>query len=395
MDPRVTCLPAGRSPRMTFLEENMKTAEVIIDYSEKNVDLYYATRFLAPDSYTFFQIDGKKYLLLSDLEIDRAKKDATVDDVLSLTKYLTKAKENGNPNNLEALSICLNELGVKKLIVPNSMPFIYVDFFRDRGFELEGRSNPFFSKRFHKTKEELGFIKDSQTAVFSAMKLAEDMIKMSAVQNGVLYLDDKPLTSDRVRDAIETHLFNAGCITGGDTIVAGGEDAIDPHCIGSGELRANEAIIVDIFPKSIKTRFYGDATRTFCKGEASDKLKDMYNTVLTAQENAIKKIKAGINGKDIHNEIMSYFVEKGYPTGEKDGRMQGFFHATGHGIGLEIHEEPCRIKPGDYTLEEGFVMSVEPGLYYKDIGGVRIEDLIYITKEDCKIIGSYPKKLEI
>lgn len=379
-----------------FKGVRMKTAELIIDTSDKNVDLYHATGFSGHDPYIYFKIGSKKYLMMSDLEVDRARKESRVDTVIKLTKYMEKAKKSGKkPLNLDAVVLALKEKKIKKIVVPKSMPFTMVDFLRNKKFRVEAGPSPFYPARLKKGKAELRHVLDAQRAVFSAMGLAEDMIRKSKIKGNKLFLNNRVLTSEMVRDAISLHLYKKGFISSEGPIVACGNDSIDPHSLGKGPLRPHQSIIVDIFPRSAKTYYWGDATRTFCKGKAPARLKEMYNVVKTAQVDAIKKIRAGVGGQKIHEGILKYFEGKGFVTGEKDGRMQGFFHGTGHGIGLELHEEPVRIKPDDYKLQEGFVTSVEPGLYYKGIGGVRIEDLVYITKKGCKILSKYPKKLEI
>jgi Xaa-Pro aminopeptidase len=374
----------------------MRSAELIIDTTEKNVDLYYATGFTAPDSYIYFKIGGKKYVMMNDLEIDRARKNAKVNSVLSFSEYANKAaKTCKDPGQIDVVITALKEKKIKKLVVPESMSFTTVDYLRKKGFKIEAGPTPFYLGRLQKDKAQMTHVLDSQRAVFSAMKLAEDMIRKSKIKKNALYLNGKPLTSEIVRDAIQLRLYEKGCVVTDGTIVACGNDTIDPHNFGSGILKPHKAIIVDIFPKSMKTLYFGDSTRTFCKGKAPAELKKMYKVVKTAQTEAIKKIKAGVNGKKIHEGIVNYFDDCGYPTGEMGGRMQGFFHSTGHGIGLELHEAPLRIGPIDYKLKEGFIASVEPGLYYKKVGGVRIEDLVYVTKKGCEVLGRYPKKLEI
>ncbi len=374
----------------------MKTAEVIIDSTEKNADLYYITGFSAPDPFIYFKIGSRKHMMMNDLEIDRAKKTANVHSVLSLTKYQKKAEKlSKTPTALDALIVALKEKKIKKLLVPDSMAFTKVDYFRNKKFRVESGPTPFYLNRLQKNPKEMKYVLDAQRAVFSAMRLAEDMIRKSTIKKNALYLQGKPLTSERVRDEIQLHLYGKGYVCSEGTIVACGNDSIDPHNFGSGILRPHQSIIVDIFPKSMKTLFYGDATRTFCKGKAPAKLRKMYNVVKKAQIDAMKKIRAGVNGFKIHQGILDYFESQGFSTGEKNGRMQGFFHSTGHGIGLELHEAPLRIGPVDYKMKKGYVASVEPGLYYKGIGGVRIEDLVYVTGSGCKILASYPKKLEI
>ena len=182
--------------------------------------------------------------------------------------------------------------------------------------------------------------------------------------------------------------------TANHTIVACGDQACDPHNEGSGPLSAGKPIIIDIFPHSNRTGYFADITRTVVKGTPTVEMRDLYNTVLEAQQRALSYIKAGVNGKEVHQQVTDLFEQKNYQTGEIDGRMQGFFHGTGHGVGLEIHEPP-RIGKTDNTLIAGHIVTVEPGLYYPGKGAVRIEDLVVVTEDGCKNLTTYPKVFEV
>ena len=107
---------------------------------------------------------------------------------------------------------------------------------------------------------------------------------------------------------------------------------------------------------------------------------------------ALRKIKAGVDGMEIHRAIQDLFVKRGYPTELRRGRRVGFFHGTGHGLGLEIHEYPRLQK---VTLKDRQVVTVEPGLYYPGLGGVRQEDVVVVTKSGHKMLSRFPKQLEI
>jgi Xaa-Pro aminopeptidase len=135
-------------------------------------------------------------------------------------------------------------------------------------------------------------------------------------------------------------------------------------------------------------------TRTVVRGRASDKVRRMFAAVLEGQETAFRMIRAGAPGRKIHDAITKRFTELGFPTGEIGGRMQGFFHGTGHALGLEIHEPP-RISKAAATLRAGMVMTVEPGLYYADAGGMRLEDVVIVRKGGCENLNRFPKVLEI
>ncbi len=372
-----------------------KRGRMIYDVPEKNADLYYATRFSAPDPILFVQAGGRSMLLASDLEIDRAKREAAVDRVLSLSEYRARAAAHTpQPTSADLLHELFTELGVDTIEVPEGTSFALVDALRRKGYTVEGGPVPFFPERFSKSSEELRHMKAAQRTVFASMRLARDTLRKSRIKGRRLVYRGTTLTSERLRTMIDVFLLERG-FQPEVPIVSCGKHALDPHDRGSGPLRSHDSIIVDIFPRSAKSWYCGDATRTFCRGRAPEALKKMYAVVRRGQQLGMERIRAGVNGRTVHEAILAFFAREGYPTGEKDGRQQGFFHGTGHGIGLEVHEEPARITQRDYTLKAGNVMSVEPGLYYAGIGGVRIEDLVVVTKAGCELLATFPKRLEI
>lgn len=373
----------------------MAIARLIYNSTEHDTDLYYAIKMWVHDPFPYLEVRGKKILIMNDLEIDRAKKQAKVDKVWSINPFIEAAKKkHKTQTTADVIYEILRKARVKKVEMPAQTTFTLVDALRKKGIKVVSGGNPFYPQRLIKTREEKQIMEKSQRTVFAALKKVEETLRASRAKGGKLYHKGTLLTSDRVRSIIDVFLMERG-YTASDTIVACGIHSIDPHDAGSGPLKPNEPIIVDIFPRSLKTRYFGDATRTFCKGKASPALKHMYGVVKKGQELGLKMLKAGVNGKKVHESIVALFDKEGYPTGERDGRMQGFFHSTGHGIGLDLHESPTRVGPVDQKMKAGNVVSVEPGLYIKGIGGVRIEDLVYITKRGCEILSHYPKRLEI
>ena len=373
----------------------MVSATFIYDCSERNADLYYATGFLAPDPFVFFSVKGKKYAILSDLEIDRARREAKVDKVLPITPFVMLAKKKKKvPDQADVIHEMLAYHYIKKIRVPVDAPFALMQALKRKGCKVEIGTAPLFEERLAKNREELRHIAASQRTVFAAIALARDVLAKSQIRGRRLVYRGKALTSERLRTMINVFLCERGFEAAG-TIVACGRHAIDPHDVGAGPLAPHSSIIVDVFPRSQKTRYFGDATRTFCRGRAPEALLRMYATVKDAQAMAIKMMRPGVNGRMIHEAVHQFFEARGYPTRVRNGRNEGFFHGTGHSIGLEIHEEPARMSFRDYVLEKGNVLSAEPGLYYPGIGGVRIEDLVHVTARGPEILGRFPKNLEI
>jgi len=372
----------------------MYDAILMIAASEKDANLYYATRFLAPDPFIYTEIRGKKTLLMSDLELDRAKSQAKVDNILStshLAKRLSQSKIEPTPVNM--IDSLYRDEKVKEVLVPGNFGFSYAEGLRKKGYHLTTKGEPFFEERLFKTEEEIAHIRETQRCTEAAVQEAVQTIKRSRVSNGKLYVNGKPLTSEAIKKIINVKLMEFDCIAE-HTIVSCGKDCVDPHNQGSGPLFANESIVLDVFPRSAKTGYFADMTRTVVKGKAKPKLKKMYQLVKEGQEIAFGLLKDGVDGSMVHHRIMKHFEKEGFKTGQINGRMQGFFHGTGHGVGLEIHEPP-RVSSVKQTLRAKQVVTVEPGLYYLDAGGVRIEDLVVVTKTGIKHLTRFPKVLEL
>ncbi len=370
-------------------------ALLMVGASEHLADLYYATRFRAPDAFVFLWTAREKILLASNLELDRAREQAAVDRVLSHALYEDKARAAGSkqPEANDVLRALLADLNLNNLLVPSDFPLGTADFLRSTGLNLHVAPNPLFPQRQIKDENEVRAILGAQQAAEAGMAAAVDMLKEASIDGGLLMHEGAALSSERVRRAIHLALMERDC-TARHTIVAGGEQGCDPHQEGHGPLRAGEPIIIDIFPSADHSGYFGDITRTFVKGPTSDAVGALYETVLQAQETALGQIRAGADGRAIHAEILEYFSAQGYPTGEKDGYMQGYFHGTGHGLGLEIHEAPRIGLRGD-TLCAGQVVTVEPGLYYRGLGGVRIEDTVVVRADGCENLTTFAKELEI
>lgn len=371
-----------------------KDTYLIIDTSEDNADLYYRTGFFVPDPVIYIEHRGKKILVLSDLEIDRGRVEATVDRVLSLTEYQKRvlAQKVKKVKILDVVDLVLRDLKIKKVIVPGRFSVKYADGLRERGYKVVPRDEePFFEERLRKTPREIGMIRDAMKETVRAMDLAVKMIATSEIRRNRLYLKGGLLTSERVKGEINAELSRKG-LTASHTIVACGVHSSMPHHRGEGPIYADKPVVIDIFPRSQASGYFGDMTRTVVRGEPSPGLVKMYDTVLRGQKLAIGMVKAGVRVRDIHSAVVDYFRSRGFETGVIGGKAQGFIHSTGHGLGLEIHEPP-RISLGDEVLETGNVVTVEPGLYYEKTGGVRIEDVVVVEKNGCTNLTRYPKKL--
>ena len=321
----------------------MSKARFIFDNAAVNTDLYYATKFVtAHDPYAFFEYKNKKYLLLDMLEVGRAKKEAKVDKILTVQDYREDIElRKGNPGDIaDVLQVVFKKYKITTIEVPPSFPISFAQVLKKRGFKVQVGSFPFYPEKSKKGPAEKKVMINAQKDVFKLFAFTEKILKKSKIKGNRLYYEGKVLTSEFVMFQLSVEMLKMGYNPKDSLIVACGKDGADPHNLGSGPLKPHQLIIVDIFPRSEKTYYCGDATRTFCKGKAPEKLKKQYNAVKKAQEYGIGLIKAGANGRIIHEKIVKYFEDLGYKTGEINGSYQGFIHGTGHGIGLSVHEYP-------------------------------------------------------
>ncbi len=376
-------------------DESVSEARLIIAASEADANLYYATRFLAPDPFIFVWQGAEKILLMSDLEVDRARAQAAVHAVLPLREYGERAKQAGadSPEMLNALVELLKERHIQRLQVPGSFPAEYADELRQRGLHLTVKRGPFFEERLVKSEIEVKWIADALRRTETAVDAAVGVIRQAEVRDGVLWWRGAVLSAEVLRRFIAGRLLDDDLLAM-HTIVACGEAACDPHNEGSGPLRAGQAIILDVFPRDTITQYFADITRTVVKGRAPEALRKMYEAVEAAQVCAMGLIRDGAQGDAVHREVQRTLEQCGFRTGQVDGRMQGFFHGTGHGLGLDIHELP-RVSKVATTLCTGNVVTVEPGLYYPGVGGVRLEDVVVVTETGCRNLTTYPKTLEV
>ncbi|MBM3278788.1 MAG: aminopeptidase P family protein [Candidatus Handelsmanbacteria bacterium] len=375
---------------------NGADALLLVGDSERHTDLYYATRFRAPGAFIFLWTPQSKIAVMSDLELDRAKAQAQVDQVLAHSALVEELRRQGQeqPAQHQVLLAVLRQLGLRRLLVPADFPFGLADQLRQGGIELQAGPAPLFPQRQIKSAEELQAIRRSLRAAELGMEVAVAALRRSQIgADQVLYTEGQVLTAQRLRQLIHHHLLDEEC-SAQRTIVACGEQGCDPHQEGSGPLRAGQTLILDIFPQSATSGYFGDITRTVVKGRAPALVQRLYETVRQGQQLAIGQICAGAEGGAIHKAVQDYFTAQGYTTGEEDGQLQGFFHSTGHGLGLDIHESP-RIGPRAPALQAGQVVTVEPGLYYRRLGAVRLEDVVLVGEGGCQLLTSYPKFLEI
>jgi Xaa-Pro aminopeptidase len=369
-------------------------ARLLYSASETDADILYPTGFFAPDPFLFVQKGKTRILVMSDLEMDRARRQAAVDRVLSWSKTAAPFEKEGKKASVaDVIARALRQLGLRRVEVPPSFPLGLAMDLDARGIRLDLGPDPFWPEREVKRKDEVRAIEQSLRAAEAGLEAGIAALQSCRIRDGWLRRDGRRFTAEDLRSVVNTRMMADGYVPS-HTICAHGDQAVDPHDEGHGPIRANTPIVMDIFPRSEKTGYFGDLTRTVVRGKASFALHELYAIVHEGVRLGHSRLRDGVEGMVVHREIQALFERQGYRTGVKDGRMQGFFHGTGHGVGLQIHEAPS-IGKRPSTLRAGHVVTVEPGLYYIGLGGVRIEDMALVTKAGSRVLTRVPKRLEV
>ncbi|GAB6878543.1 Xaa-Pro peptidase family protein [Halorubrum gandharaense] len=386
----------------------------LIDADQDDANQLYLSGFTGPDPFLTLYADGEVHVLVSGLEYGRAKKEADADVVDRHSDY---DYEYGGPDaRYDMYADFVADKDVESLVMPSRGPVGTADALRDRDIAVGVDTDDVLTEiRAVKTDAEIDHVRVAQEANEAAMRAAEDLLASADVagedvavddvaevgggtdgagEPGMLVHEGAPLTSERVKEEIEVTLLRHGCALD-QTIVAGGAQAADPHDRGSGPLRANEAIIIDIFPRHKASKYNADMTRTFCVGEPGEEIAEWYDLTEEALNAALDAIEPGVTGEEVHAAACEVYEDAGEPTFRTDPETEtGFIHSTGHGIGLDVHELP-RLSNGGSTLEPGHIVTVEPGLYDPDVGGVRIEDLVVVTEDDYENLTDYPIEFRV
>jgi Xaa-Pro aminopeptidase len=369
---------------------------LIVADSEHDANMLYAVGMFVPDPFIYFRCEGQCHVVLSDLEIDRARKNARHCRVLSYNQCVEKLRRRVKRPGLAAvISLLMRERKLRKIFVPADFPYGLARELRNYKVKVRVKKGGIFPQREFKRADEVKKI--SAALMMAEVGLAEGLQALKAAKVGrdrKLTYHGAPLTSEKLRSIINIAILQAGGLAS-HTIVAGGRQGCDPHEQGHGPLRAHEPIILDVFPRSQKTGYFGDITRTVVRGRASEAVRRLYDTVSRGQEMAFEKIHCGERASEIHRAIQTFFEGEGYKTGRKNGRMQGFFHGTGHGLGMEIHEAPRISLTSNDVLKTGHVVTVEPGLYYPQLGGVRLEDVVAVIPNGARNLTKFEKVLEV
>jgi len=365
---------------------------LVVGGAEDCPDIEYLTGFKPVDA-TVAMVNGRvKAMVVSVLEYGRACNEAPGVDVYTPEMLGLKPEARGKVSGWA--KGLLKRYGIKNVTVAPTLYYAVAQALTQARIKLNISKGLLFPEREVKSQEEIAKIAASQQAAVIAMRHAVNVISHARVDHaGCLRVKGRHLTSEALIDSATRVLIDHGCVCK-QMIIAGGTKSANPHERGSGRLKAGETIIMDIFPQHMNTGYWGDLTRTVVKGKASPYIKKMYNAVKAAQAAALSMLKPGVTGKSVHLRVCRELEKRGFPVKFPEDSRKGFRHGTGHGVGLCIHESPSLSMFGG-RLRKGHVITVEPGWYDPEIGGVRIEDTVVITSNGWKYLVPCEKRLEI
>jgi len=388
-----------------------KDAEALLLFSEsyKDGNMYYLSKFLAIDPFMLFKkVGNPPTIVISPMEASRAKKESIVRDVRSFADYdyfnIVKAAKDPQIGGMRVQAHVLEkEIGKRSLIaVSQSFPALLADFLRSEGFNIRPFHNLVENARETKEPDETKeMIEVQRIAEKVTAEIIDIVANCSVESNGALTFkaDGKKhfLTSGKIK-SIMGHAFLDEGVLNEDPIISCGPLSAIPHYSGEPDdkLKANQPIIMDIFPQSIRKRYFTDMTRTVVKGKAPKEIKKMFETVFEARDASLEALHAGALGSDMFHLCCNVFEKASYETIRGGKQIEkGFIHSLGHGVGLTVHESPGMGENSKIPLKEHAVVTVEPGLYDPKLGGVRIEDIVEITKEGCRNFTKMPVQLEV
>jgi Xaa-Pro aminopeptidase len=364
---------------------------VLIPTGSEDADFIYATAFAVETGLYIQFAPGDEVLVVSPLEIDRARAQSKVAQVIE------DRESYAHKSWARLAAKMLRERGVDEARVSPRLHAAQLEDLRAEGIAAVVDRELFLAERRHKSAAEAEAIQASQRAAEAAVVEVVRQLAAADIKDGLLWANGGPLTSEHLYARAQLVLGEMG-FTCPEMIIAGSPESALPHFRGEGAIRAGAPVIIDIFPVGRSSHYHGDLTRTVVVGEIPEEFRRMHAATLQALDAGVESIRAGVPGKDVHLAVCQVLVDRGYGTTsvgyEGPEGVAKMNHSTGHGVGLDVHEEPSLRQTSDEPLREGDVVTVEPGLYKLGLGGVRIEDTGMVTASGFHNFTTIPRSLD-
>jgi Xaa-Pro aminopeptidase len=361
---------------------------LIFGAPEASPDMFHAVPTGIIDPFLYVESDGRRAATISVLDAHKVEPmgieildpyDLGADELFSrgISRYEV---------DLELARRACEKLAVGRALVPPDFPVGLADHLRASGIELFVDPEAFVVKRRVKTRAEIEGIRRAQRAADEAMAVAATMIRAGGT------------TSEAVREAMQAVCDEHGCDLPDDVIVSHGPQSAIGHEAGHGPIGEGEVVIVDIWPRDRLSRCWADMTRTFIAAgmQPPEELAEYWRLTREALDRSFAEVRAGADCQHIYAISCEPFENAGYPTqrSKPAGTKldEGYYHGLGHGVGLEVHERPNLARTPD-TLLAGDVITLEPGCYSKQLGGVRLEDLVLVGEDGAELLTDFPYDL--
>jgi Xaa-Pro aminopeptidase len=377
-------------------------ADAVLIYGDsfRSADMRHAVPLGVPDPFLYAEEDGSRYVFSNSMEAGRLRELGLFDVHVHEEFGADELIESGVDRRELTAQLALRAVGsldLKRATVPENFPVWLADRLRDDGVELDVDQDLFDDRRRAKTAAQLEGMRRAQKAAEAAMDACRELLRRSEISGDQLLLDGEQLTVERVKADLNI-VFAAHDTTADEYIVAPGAQGAVGHDMGSGPIPPHTPLIVDIFPRDNESAVYTDMTRTFVVGNVPDDIREWHRLVKEALDRSVEEIRAGVDGRAVFDVVCDIFEEAGEPTPRTKTRGEtladGFFHGLGHGVGLEVHEQPGMGLVSKKPLVAGDVVTVEPGLYRAGYGGVRLEDIVLVTEDGAEVITDYPYDLQ-
>jgi Xaa-Pro aminopeptidase len=353
-----------------------------------------------PDPFLYVEVGGVKHAVISSMEIPRLQEAGGIEchalEEFGMDELVAQGLTRDAMTDQVSVR-AVKALGVTSAVVPYFFPLELADLLRAEGVELRVDRDLFYERRRVKSAAELAGIRRAQRGAQAGMTAARDLLRRAELANGSATLDGEPLTSERLKAAISAAFTANGC-SADEFVVSHGPQAAIGHHMGAGAIRSGEAIVIDLWPRDNESGCFADMTRTFCLGEPPEQLLEWHRLVKEALDRTAEQLRPGASARAIYDTSCDVFEQAGYQTQrtktQGEPLVNGYFHSLGHGVGLEVHEEPGMGITAKKELVAGDVVTLEPGLYEKGAGGCRLEDLLLITEDGAENLTDFPYDLQ-
>ena len=377
------------------------TDVLIIGDTERMADLRHEVPIQITDPFVYAEVNGRRAIAIFNFEIDRIRDAGVQAEFRPMEHYKPEevARETSDAytfrNELHLRAV--RDLGLTRAVVPRCFPVGIADHLRANGIELEVDQRFFDDRRRVKNAQELAGIRRAQRAAEAGMATARELLQRAVARNGGYVVDGDELTCELLKQHVDRAFAAHGC-TADEFIVSHGAQTAVGHDMGHGPIQADDVVMLDLFPRDRESACFADMTRTFVVGSVPDELREYHGRCKEALELCVEHIRPGLDGKELHRMVSDFFAGHGYPTQltkpEGSVLQDGFYHATGHGVGLAVHEQPGIGRVGE-PFVAGDVLAIEPGLYRNGVGGVRLEDLVLVTQDGCEVLTEFPYELDV